>query len=77
MHRYRDSGGGDGGGFWVIAIIEKFILWYNDIEEGFNTSSFTQEGTIGQYWCNQDTLHIALFGLGSKPPKLGVPHAPA
>ena len=69
--------GDDGGGFWVIAIIGKFVLWYNDIEEGFNISSFTQEGTIEQYWCNQDPLHVALLSLNSKSPKLGAPHAPA
>ena len=69
--------GDDGGGFWVTAIIGKFVLWYNDIEEGFNTSSFTQEGTIEQYWCNQDSVHVALLGLSSKSPKLGAPHVPA
>ena len=55
--------GDDGGGFWVIAIIGNFVLWYNDIEEGFNTSSFTKEGAIEQYWCNQDSVHVALLGL--------------
>ena len=64
--------GDDGGGFWIIAIIGKCVLWYNDIEEGFNTSSFTQEGTIEPYRCNQDTLHTALFSLNSSSPKLEV-----
>ncbi|WP_218569289.1 hypothetical protein [Pseudomonas sp. F(2018)] len=71
------SWGNDGGGFWAIAIIGKTVLWYNDIEEGFNTSSFTHEGTIEQYWCNQDTLHEAMLGLTPNAPKLGAPDAPA
>ena len=57
--------------------IGKLVLWYNDIEEGFNTSSFTHEGVIEQYWCNQDTLHEAMLGLIQSSPKLGAPDAPA
>lgn len=29
----------DGGGFWVVAIYGSTVVWYNDIEEGFNASS--------------------------------------
>lgn len=45
-------------GFWAIAVIENRVLWYNDIEEGFNVSNFTEPGTIPstEYWCNQDEL---------------------
>ena len=52
--------GDDGGGFWVVAIIDNFALWYNDIEDGFNISAFTAEGTIDEYWCNQDELQHAV-----------------
>ena len=38
---------------------------------------YVQEGAIEQYWCNQDPLHVALFNINSKSPKLGAPHAPA
>ena len=29
-----------GGGFWALAAIGNIVLWYNDIEEGFNVSRF-------------------------------------
>jgi hypothetical protein len=48
--------GDQGGGFWVVARIGKRVVWYNDIEEGFNQSPYTQEGIIGDYRCNQDDL---------------------
>lgn len=28
-----------GGGFWVVAIIGNKVIWFNDIEDGFNCSS--------------------------------------
>lgn len=48
--------GNEGGGFWVVAVLGKQILWYNDIEEGFNLSSYDRYGTFSAYWCNQDDL---------------------
>ena len=47
-----------GGGFWVVAILGSTVVWYNDIEEGFNRSRYVRFGTIPQseYWCNQDEL---------------------
>lgn len=35
-----------GGGFWVVALMEDRVLWYNDIEDGFNVSQFVASGTI-------------------------------
>ena len=32
--------GKEGGGFWVIAILGNEIIYYNDIEEGFNISTY-------------------------------------
>ena len=32
-------------------------IWYNDIEEGFNVSTFEEYGTIKELWCNQSELH--------------------
>ena len=43
-------------GFWAVATIGKTVIWYNEIEEGFNQSSFKTFGEIGEYWCNQDEL---------------------
>lgn len=49
-----------GGGFWVVATTDQTVIWYNDIEEGFNVSPYTVHGTIDEYRCNQDELEIAL-----------------
>src|ERR1700675_4644614 len=34
LHPYGDGGGG----FWAVGIFGQEVLWYNDIEEGFNIS---------------------------------------
>ena len=49
-----------GGGFWVVAIYGSTVIWYNDIEEGFNHSSWSRAGTIDEYWCNQTPLQDAI-----------------
>jgi hypothetical protein len=56
QHPYGDAGNG----FWVVAIIGRTVIWYNDIEEGFNRSSYAAYGTIQDYWCNQDELELTL-----------------
>ena len=48
--------GTEGNGFWVVAICGKHIIWYNDIEEGFNISTYSIYGEINEYRCNQDEL---------------------
>lgn len=58
--------GDAGSGFWAIAVFGSSVLWYNDIEDGFNTSTYIKDGVIKHYWCNQDTLHEALLGLNPK-----------
>ena len=52
----QDPWGNEGNGFWVVAIIGNNIIWYNDIEEGFNQSTYTTYGEFDDYWCNQDEL---------------------
>ena len=52
--------GNEGCGFWVVGIIGTTVLWYNDIEDGFNRSRLTAFGTIDDYWCNQDELEVAV-----------------
>lgn len=56
QHPYGDAGGG----FWVVAIIGRTVVWYNDIEDGFNRSSYSTYGTIDDYWCNQDELELTM-----------------
>jgi hypothetical protein len=34
--------GDEGEAFWAIAADENRVLWYNDIEDGFNVSTFTE-----------------------------------
>lgn len=56
--------GNEGGGFWVVAIVGTCAVWYNDIEEGFNCSEYSEFGVIDEYWCNQDELeHTVQFLL--------------
>jgi hypothetical protein len=52
--------GDQGAGFWVVAIIGTTVIWYNDIEEGFNRSRYSTYGTIDDYWCNQDELELTV-----------------
>ncbi len=57
--------GDEGGGFWAVAVRGDRVLWFNDIEYGFNVSQYLEAGTIprDQYWCNQDPLTGALPAL--------------
>jgi hypothetical protein len=64
------------GGFWVVAVMDDRVLWYNDIEYGFNVSQFSVPGHIPstEYWCNQDDLRVALPALEGLPQgKFGPP----
>ena len=77
--RWRQTPYGDeGGGFWAIAADQNRVLWYNDIEDGFNVSEFASRGAIpeDQYWCNQDPLTYALPALRDGPVRrMGPPRA--
>ena len=55
--------GSEGGGFWVVAICGTKVIWYNDIEEGFNISDYETYGQIEGYYCNQDELNLAITRL--------------
>jgi len=48
--------GNEGNGFWVVGIIGDTVVWFNDIEDGFNISKYTEFGKIDEYWCDQDEL---------------------
>lgn len=70
--------GDPGGGFWAVAVMDDRVLWYNDIEEGFNVSRFTNTGTIppSEYWCNQSKLGWAIPALAGQPQgRLGPPES--
>lgn len=51
------------GEFWVVAVHNNEVIWYNHIEEGFNMSEFNIEGEIGEYWAEQTDLHDLLWHL--------------
>lgn len=57
------SYGQAGGGFWVVALIGEHAIWYNDIEDGFNRSSYRYFGELDEYICNQDELEVSVQGL--------------
>jgi hypothetical protein len=75
LHPWGDKGGG----FWVVAVLGQRVVWYNDIEEGFNRSVFRSWGVIGEYVCDEDDLemvlrHIAaLIETGHDAPRHGPP----
>lgn len=56
----QDPYGTEGQGFWVVGLIGSSVIWYNDIEDGFNRSRYLGQGEIQDYWCNQDELDTTL-----------------
>jgi hypothetical protein len=52
----EETFGKEGKGFWVVGIIGRRVIYFNDIEEGFNISDYKTYGTIEGYFCNQDKL---------------------
>lgn len=44
----------------VVARRDSEVIYWEDVEEGFNVSPLGQDGTILQHWCNQDDLGLAL-----------------
>jgi hypothetical protein len=48
------------GGFWAVALLGSSVVWYNDLENGFNRSRFVRYGEILEFGCNQDNLEVAL-----------------
>lgn len=49
--------------FWVVAKANQYIIWYNDIEEGFNISTYKIDGEIHQYGASKHELQFALQRL--------------
>jgi len=55
--------GNDGNGFWVVGLLGREVIWYNDIEEGFNVSKYIKYGEIEDYACSQVELNWSVIGL--------------
>jgi len=43
----------------VIARNRDEAIYWEDVEEGFNLSTVSHDGTILEHWCNQDELRFA------------------
>ncbi len=59
LHTWGDKGSG----FWFVALVGQTVVWYNDIEHGFNRSQYTESGVIDRCQCNQDALHETIGHL--------------
>ena len=55
--------GKEGNGFWVVAFTKNKVIWYNDIEDGFNISNYSTKGRIDEYGAEQDELQWTIQKL--------------
>jgi hypothetical protein len=55
--------GDEGGGFWVVAVFGQTCVYFNDIEDGFNTSRYRTFGQIDEYWCDQTELEFCILWI--------------
>lgn len=46
---------------FVVAQRGNEVMYYEDVEDGFNFSPLTADGRVAQHWCNQDELKYALI----------------
>ena len=71
--------GDEGGGFWAVGVLGERVVWYNDIEQGFNISRYEAQGVISDYRCDQDELQETMrallwqFETGEAPGYFGPP----
>ena len=49
--------------FWIVGKIKNYMIYYNDIEEGFNISLENNLSYIEVTSAEQDELHFALIKL--------------
>ena len=59
LHPYGD----EGGGFWVVGLVGRSVVWFNDIEDGFQRSHYSHLGEIEEYRCNEDNLEWVVQAL--------------
>ncbi|MGX7872690.1 hypothetical protein ACVDG5_007465 [Mesorhizobium sp. ORM6] len=57
IHR---TSAGDDHGIWVLALIGRTVISYNDLEHGFDRSNFVRYGEIAQLGWGQSDLEIAV-----------------
>jgi hypothetical protein len=58
----------------VVARRGAEVIYWEDVEIGFNLSSVANDGTILEHWCNQDDLGLALncwIKGRTRPPNVG------
>jgi hypothetical protein len=55
--------GNEGEGFWVVAIFGNNVVWYNDIEQGFNTTRYSTAGHIDEYAAETDAFNWAIHKI--------------
>lgn len=55
--------GDEGGGFWVVAVMGQMCVYFNDIEDGFNTSRYSTFGQIEDYYCDQTELEFRILWI--------------
>jgi hypothetical protein len=48
--------GEEGEVFWVVAIFGKEVIWYNDIEDGFDIGEYAEYGRLLRYSGGQNHL---------------------
>jgi hypothetical protein len=44
----------------VVARNGDQVIYYEDVENGFNVSPISPDGRVLEHWCNQDELRFAL-----------------
>ena len=57
----------------IVAQRGNEVIYWEDVEQGFNLSRITDKGLILEHWCNQDDLGLALNSwIEERPrPKVG------
>lgn len=61
QHPYGDAGCG----FWAVGLLGRTVIWYNDLEDGFNRSVYSTYGLIDDYWRNDDELDVTIQFLAN------------
>ena len=51
---------------FVVARRGNEVMYYEDIEEGWNFSPISDDGRVLEHWCNQDELRFALLHWSEK-----------
>jgi hypothetical protein len=52
---------------FIVAQRDDEVMYFEDIDEGFNFSPIDADGKILQHWCNQDELTYALWHWMGRP----------